>query len=74
MRALTLLPRHVPTKSFAATRGVVFGGVGGAALATVVLGSMMMSAGGAVGEKQSELDSLRAQVAAIPRAPVQDVT
>ena len=74
MRAVNLLPRDEPKKSFAATRGVVFGGVGGAALATVVLGSMMMSAGGAVGEKKSELDSLRAQIAAIPRAPVQDET
>lgn len=74
MRAVNLLPREEPTKSFAATRGVVFGGVAGAALATVVLVSMTMSASGAVGEKKAELDALRAQLAAIPRVPVQDAS
>jgi Tfp pilus assembly protein PilN len=66
MRAVNLLPRDDPKKSFEATRGVVFGAVGGAALVTVLLATMTMSAGGAVNEKQAELDSLRAQIAAIP--------
>ncbi len=74
MRAVNLLPREEATKSFAAKRGVVFGAVGGTALATVVLASMLMSAGGSVGSKQSELDSLRAQIAAIPPAPVKDTS
>lgn len=74
MRAVNLLPREEPTKSFAATRGVVFGAVGGVALVSVVLGSMTMSAGGAVSDKHAELDALRAQIAAIPRVPEQDVT
>ena len=74
MRAVNLLPREEAKRSFEAKRGVVFGGVGGAALATVVLGSMMMSAGGTVNAKQSELDSIRAQVAAIPVVPVVDTS
>ena len=74
MRAVNLLPRDEAKRSFEAKRGVVFGGVGGAALATVVLASMMMSAGGAVSSKQDELDGIRAQIAAIPTAPVIDTS
>jgi Tfp pilus assembly protein PilN len=74
MRAVNLLPRDEARKSFEAKRGVVVGGVGGAALVTAVLASMTMSAGGAVKEKQSTLDSLRAQIAAIPPAPVKDTS
>ena len=74
MRAVNLLPRDEAPKSFAAKRGVVFGGVGGAALATAVLASMMISAGGAASSKQEELDSLRAQIAAIPTVPVIDTS
>jgi Tfp pilus assembly protein PilN len=72
MRAVNLLPRDVPVKSFAANRGVAFGGVGGAALVTAVLATMVLGAGGAVSEKQAELDSLRAQIAAVPRPVEQD--
>ena len=74
MRAVNLLPRDEAKRSFEAKRGVVFGGVGGAALATAVLGSMLISAGGAVGSKQAELDALRAQIAAIPAVPVIDTS
>jgi Tfp pilus assembly protein PilN len=74
MRAVNLLPRDEARKSFEAKRGVVVGGVGGAALVTALLASMTMSAGGAVKEKQSTLDSLRAQIAAIPPAPVKDTS
>ena len=74
MRAVNLLPREEAKKSFAANRGVVFGGVGGGALATVVLASMLMSAGGAASTKQAELDSIRAQIAAIPPVPVSDTS
>ena len=74
MRAVNLLPRDEAPKSFAAKRGVFFGGVGGAALATAVLASMMISAGGAASSKQEELDSLRAQIAAIPAVPVIDTS
>jgi Tfp pilus assembly protein PilN len=74
MRAVNLLPREEAKRSFEAKRGVVFGGVAGAALATVVLGSMVMSAGGSVNAKQSELDTIRAQVAAIPVVPVVDTS
>lgn len=74
MRAVNLLPRDVAKRSFAAKRGVVFGGVGGAALATAVLASMMISAGGAASSKQAELDGIRAQIAAIPKVPVIDTS
>ncbi len=74
MRAVNLLPRDEAKRSFEAKRGVVFGGVGGAALATAVLASMMISAGGAASSKQQELDSLRAQLAAIPTVPVIDTS
>jgi len=73
MRAVNLLPRDAPVKSFAANRGVAFGGVGGAALVTAVLATMVLGAGGAVSEKQAELDSLHAQIAAVPR-PVEQNT
>ena len=69
MRAVNLLPRDEVKRSFEAKRGVVFGAAGGAALVTVLLVTMTMSAGGAIGEKQAELDAVRAEIAAIP-APV----
>lgn len=72
MRAVNLLPRDEPKKSFEASRGVVFGGVGGLALATAMLVSMTVSAGGAAQTKQAELDGIRAQIAAIPVAPVEE--
>jgi Tfp pilus assembly protein PilN len=74
MRAVNLLPRDEAKRSFEARRGVVFGGVAGAALATAVLASMTMSAGGSVSGKQEELDALRAQVAAIPPVQVADTS
>jgi len=74
VRAVNLLPRDVAKRSFEAKRGVVFGGIGGAALATAVLASMMISAGGAASSKQEELDGIRAQIAAIPTVPVIDTS
>ena len=74
MRAVNLLPREEAKRSFAAKRGVVFGGVAGTALATAVLASMTMSAGGTVSSKQGELDTLRAQIAAIPPVTVKDTS
>ncbi|HWN21916.1 MAG TPA: PilN domain-containing protein [Gaiellaceae bacterium] len=73
MRAVNLLPRDAPVKSFAANRGVAFGGVAGAALVLAVLATMTLSAGGEVTQKQGELDALRAQIAAVPR-PVEQET
>ena len=74
MRAVNLLPRDEAKRSFEANRGVVFGGIGGAALATAVLATMMISAGGAASSKQQELDGVRAQIAAIPTVPVIDTS
>ena len=73
MRAVNLLPRDVPVKSFAANRGVAFGGVGGAALVAAVLATMTLGASGAVSQNQAELDSLRAQIGAVPK-PVETDT
>ena len=72
MRAVNLLPRDEVKRSFEAKRGVAFGAGAGAALVTVLLVSMTISAGGAVGEKQAELDGLRAEIAAIPAPVVKD--
>ncbi len=74
MRAVNLLPRDAPAKSFAANRGVAFGAAGGLALATALLATMTMGAGGAVTEKQSELDLLRVQIAAVPKPVVRDTS
>jgi Tfp pilus assembly protein PilN len=74
MRAVNLLPRDEVVKSFEAKRGVVFGGVFGAVLVTAALFSMTISAGGAVSDKQAELDTLRAEIAAIPVATVKDTS
>ena len=72
MRAVNLLPRDEPKKSFESTRGVVVGAAGGAALVTALLVSMIMSAGGAADAKHAELDGLRAEIAAIPAVDVKD--
>jgi Tfp pilus assembly protein PilN len=74
VRAVNLLPRDEPKKSFEANRGVVFGAAGGAALVTAALVSMVISSGGAVDNKQAELDALRAQIAAIPAAETEETT
>jgi Tfp pilus assembly protein PilN len=74
VRAVNLLPRDEPKKSFEASRGVVFGGVGGAALVTALLVSMAVGAGNAASEKQSELDGVHAQIAAIPVASPKDTS
>ena len=67
MRAVNLLPRDDVVKSFEAKRGVVFGAAGGAALITVLLATAMMSAGGAATEQQAQLDSVNAELAAVPK-------
>jgi Tfp pilus assembly protein PilN len=69
MRAVNLLPRDDVPKSFEAKRGVVFGAAGGAALVTVALTALMLGAGGAIGERQATVDSLKAELAALPKAP-----
>jgi Tfp pilus assembly protein PilN len=67
MRAVNLLPKEVPTKSFEANRGVAFGAAGGFALISVGLAALMLSAGGAVKEQQGRLDVLNAELASLPR-------
>jgi Tfp pilus assembly protein PilN len=67
MRAVNLLPKEVPVKSFEAKRGLVFGAAGGFALVTVAMVALMFSAGGSIGEQQTELDTLNAELAALPR-------
>lgn len=67
MRAVNLLPRDEAPKSFEARRGVAFGAAGGTALVTVILAAAMISAGGAASAEQSRLDSLNAEMAALPQ-------
>lgn len=67
MRAVNLLPRDEAPKSFEARRGVAFGAAGGTALVTVILAAAMISAGGAASAEQSRLDSLNAELAAMPQ-------
>jgi Tfp pilus assembly protein PilN len=69
MRAVNLLPRDDVPKSFEAKRGVVFGAAGGAALVTVALVALMLSAGGAISDDQAAIDSLNAELAALPKTP-----
>lgn len=68
MRAVNLLPRDDPKRSFEARRGVVFGAAGGAALITAGLTALMLGAGGSVTENQARVDALKAELAAIPNA------
>jgi Tfp pilus assembly protein PilN len=69
MRAVNLLPRDDVPKSFEAKRGVVFGAAGGAALVTVAMTALMLSAGGAISDHQAAIDSLNAELAALPKTP-----
>ena len=70
MRAVNLLPRDEQPRSFAANRGVAFGAGGGVALVSVALAALMIGAGGAIQQQSAERDSLNAQLAALPPAPV----
>lgn len=70
MRAVNLLPRDEQPRSFAAYRGVAFGGAGGAALVTVALTALMLGSGGTIQQQSAERDSLNAQLAALPTVPV----
>jgi Tfp pilus assembly protein PilN len=69
MRAVNLLPRDEVPKSFEAKRGVVFGAAGGAALVTVALTALMLSAGNAISDHQAAVDTAKAELAALPTAP-----
>src|SRR5687768_4078639 len=67
MRAINLLPRDEPKRSFEANRGVAFGAVGGLALVSVAVAALMLSAGGGLRDQQSKLDALNAELASLPR-------
>lgn len=67
MRAVNLLPRDEPTRSFEAKRGIVFLGGGGAALVTVVLATLILGAGGAAKQERQSLDLINAELAAVPK-------
>jgi Tfp pilus assembly protein PilN len=68
MRAVNLLPRDEAPKSFEKNRGVAFGAAGGAALVTVGMVALMLSAGGTVTEQQAQVAALQAELASIPDA------
>lgn len=67
MRAVNLLPRDEPTRSFEAKRGIVFLGGGGSALVTVVLATLILGAGGAAKQERQSLDLINAELAAVPK-------
>jgi Tfp pilus assembly protein PilN len=67
MRAVNLLPRDDVVRSFEAKRGVAFGAAGGAAFVSVLLAAAIISAGGSASEQQAQLDSLNAELAALPK-------
>ena len=71
MRAVNLLPRDEPTRSFEAKRGVVFLGGGGAALVTVAMAALVIGAGGAVKQQRQSLELIQAEMSAVPK-PVAD--
>jgi Tfp pilus assembly protein PilN len=71
MRAVNLLPRDDVVRSFEAKRGVAFGAAGGAAVISVLLAAAIISAGGSAAEQQVQLDSLNAELAALPQPEVQ---
>jgi Tfp pilus assembly protein PilN len=68
MRAVNLLPRDEPARSFEAKRGVVFLGAGGAAVVTAVLVTLMLGAGGSVKQERQALDLINAELLALPKA------
>ena len=70
MRAVNLLPRDEPTRSFEAKRGVVFLGGGGGALVTVAIAALVIGAGGAVKQGHQSLDLLNAEILAVPKPVV----
>lgn len=67
MRAVNLLPRDEPKKSFEAGRGVIFGAAAGAALVTAGFTALMLTAGGSISEHQANVDAQQAQLALIPK-------
>jgi Tfp pilus assembly protein PilN len=67
VRAVNLLPRDEPTRSFEAKRGVVFLGAGGAAVVTVVLAALVLGAGGSVKQERQALDLIKAELLALPK-------
>jgi len=66
MRAINLLPRDEPRRSFEAGRGVAFGAAGGFALVSVALAALLLAAGGSLQEEQARLDALNAELATLP--------
>jgi hypothetical protein len=68
MRAVNLLPRDEVPKSFANNRGIAFAAAGGTALVTAALCTLMLGAGGAVKDHRANLESLNAELVALPAA------
>jgi len=67
MRAVNLLPRDAPARSFEAKRGVVFLGGGGAALVTVALVALILGASGAANQHRQARDLSNSQLLAVPK-------
>lgn len=67
MRAVNLLPRDEPARSFEAKRGIVFLGGGGTALVTVALATLILGASGAANQERQALDLINAELVAVPK-------
>lgn len=67
MRAVNLLPRDEPTRSFEAKRGVVFLGGGGAALLTVLFVTLILGASSAANQERQARALVNAELLAVPR-------
>jgi Tfp pilus assembly protein PilN len=76
MRAVNLLPskKEERERNARKTNFVALGGVAGAVVVTAVMAMLFMNASGAVTERQSEVDDLNAQLAAIPPPAPRDTS
>lgn len=72
MRAVNLLPRDEPARSFEAKRGVVFLGGGGAALLTVLFVTLILGASSAANQEREARDLVNAQLLAVPKPAAGD--
>jgi Tfp pilus assembly protein PilN len=73
MRAVNLLPRDLARDGSGGLRVPVLVAAGGLAAATAAAAVLFLSASGSVSDQRSQLESLEAQIASIPRAGSQTV-
>ena len=76
MRAVNLLPskKEIRDQRRRPPNVVALGGVVGAVAVTAVMAMLFLNASGAVSERQSEVDNLRAELGATPTPPPRDTS